>query len=293
MVARAKASLGVEDFPALAARLRSDPSLHFATEAEVEAKAADSLARALARIPDFFGLLPKAPCVVTRIPAVDAPYTYIAYYSMAAPDGSKPGEYFINTFAPETRPRFEAEALAWHEAVPGHHMQYAIAQELAETPAFRRHAETNVYVEGWALYTEQLADEMGLYSSDMDRVGMGSFEAWRAARLVVDTGLHAKGWSRKQAEDFMLANTVLAENNIRNEVDRYIGWPGQALAYKTGQMEIWRLRRKAEAALGPRFDLKGFHDCILGGGPVTLPVLGRRVEAWIAGRAGATPSAMQ
>ena len=269
------------DLQAIFHRLRTDPDLFFETEDQVEAKAVEALARARAAMPEFFGVLPEADCVVRRIPDYEAPYTTIAYYRQLAPDGSKPGEYFINTYAPTTRPRHEAEVLAYHESIPGHHLQIAIAYELPQTPAFRRFEGQTVFVEGWALYTERLADEMGLYSSDVDRLGMLSFDAWRAARLVVDTGIHAKGWTRAQAEAFMVENTPLAENNIRNEVDRYITWPGQALAYKTGQLEIWRLRRDAEDRLGDGFSLPDFHDTILGGGTVSLPVLRDQVEAWV------------
>lgn len=260
-------------------RLRSDPAMHFETEEEVEQKAEGALARARAAIPRFFGILPEADCVVRRVPDYEAPYTTIAYYRGPTP-GAKPGEYFINVYQPTTRPRYEAEALAFHESIPGHHLQIAIAQELPALPAFRKHTGATAFVEGWALYTEQLADEMGLYSTDLDRMGMLSYEAWRAARLVVDTGIHAFGWSRDRAKAFMTAHTALAENNIDNEVDRYIVWPGQALAYKTGQMEIWRLRRAATADLGDKFDIRGFHDAVLGGGAVTLPLLRKRVQSW-------------
>lgn len=272
---------GTRDLASIFARLRSDPALHFQTADEVEAKASEALRRAKAAIPDFFGRLPRADCVVSRIPDHEAPYTTIAYYWPSVPGGEKPGQYFINTYAPETRPRYEAEALAWHEAIPGHHLQIAIAQELPEMPAFRKNAYVTAYSEGWALYTERLAEEMGLYSSDLDRMGMLSFDTWRASRLVVDTGMHSMGWSREQAVQFMLANTALAENNIRNEVDRYLTDPGQALAYKLGQLEILRLRRDAEKRLGKRFDLKAFHDVVLDGGPMTLAALGERVEAWV------------
>src|SRR5213075_2734648 len=165
-----------------------------------------------------------------------------------------------------TRPRFEAEVLAFHESVPGHHTQIALAMEMTGLPEFRRHLGPTAFVEGWALYTERLTEEMGLYSGDLDRMGMLSFDAWRASRLVVDTGLHVKGWSRQQAIRYMRENTALAENNIDNEVDRYIGWPGQALAYKIGQLEIRRLRADAEAAVGPAFDIRRFHDAVLGHG---------------------------
>jgi uncharacterized protein (DUF885 family) len=276
---------GTSDLPEIQRRLREDPALHFATRDEVEASAVASLDRARAAIPQWFGLLPKADCVVERIGEHEERETTIAYYREPAADGSHPGRYYINTYAPETRPRYEAEVLAFHESIPGHHLQIAIAQERSGLPRFRRSGGTNAYVEGWALYTEQLADEMGLYSGDLDRLGMLSFDAWRACRLVVDTGLHALGWSRQQAIDYMVANTLLAPNNVENEVDRYITTPGQALAYKLGQREILALRAQAEQALGPRFDIGAFHDVVLGSGAVSLSVLRRNVEAWIAARA--------
>ncbi len=262
-------------------RLRNDPTLRFETAEQVEGKARAALSQAQARIGPAFGRLPQAACVVRRVPEYEAPYTTIAYYRQPVPDGAEPGAYYVNVHAPETRPRHEAEVLAYHEAVPGHHLQIAIAQELTDTPSFLRYAGMTAFVEGWALYSERLADELGLYSSDLDRLGMLSYDAWRSARLAVDTGLHQMGWSRQQAIDFMLLNTPLAENNIINEVDRYITTPGQALAYKTGQLEILRLRADAEARLADRFDLAGFHDVVLGSGAVTLPVLADQVEAWV------------
>lgn len=271
---------GTDDLATIFAHLRTDEALFFQTEQQIEDKARSSLARAEAAMGDWFGRTPQRECIVERTPDHEAPYTTIAYYRQPTPE--KPGRYTINTYKPATRPRHEAEVLAYHESIPGHHLQIAIAQELPELPAFRRHEGMTAFVEGWALYAERLSDEMGLYTSDTDRLGMLSFDAWRASRLVVDTGVHAKGWSREQAAAFMVENTPLAENNIRNEVDRYISWPGQALAYKTGQIEIWRLRRDAEARLGERFDIKAFHDVVLGGGAVSLPVLGERVEAWVA-----------
>jgi uncharacterized protein (DUF885 family) len=219
---------------------------------------------------------------MAEIPAYAAPYSTIAYYQQPHYDGSKPGEYFVNTYQPETRPRFELEALTWHESIPGHHLQIAIAQELGALPLFRKLDGSTAFVEGWALYTERLAEEMGLYTADLDRIGQLSYDAWRGSRLVVDTGIHALGWTRAQAEAFMREHTALTDINISNEVDRYIGWPGQALAYKVGQLEIIKLRHEAEAALGARFDLKGFHAVVLGAGAVTLPVLDDRVRAWIA-----------
>jgi uncharacterized protein (DUF885 family) len=275
-------ALGVWDRAALFARLRTDPALHFHTGSEIVASAEAALRAAEAAVPRVFSTLPQTPCVVAEIPEFEAPYTTIAYYRQPDPTGGKPGEYFVNTYAPESRPTFEARALAFHESVPGHHLQIARAYELPDTPAFLRFEGATAFVEGWALYSERLADELGLYPSDLDRLGMLSFDTWRAARLVVDTGVHHLGWSREQAVQFMLENTPLAENNVRNEVDRYITWPGQALAYKTGQLEILALRAEAQAALGPRFDLAGFHEAVLGAGAVSLPVLRARVEAWVA-----------
>lgn len=275
--------LGVDDLDEIRRRLRTDPALHFTTRDEVEAKAASALARAKAAIPGWFGRLPRADCVVARIGEHEEQHTTIAYYRRPAADGSMPGRYYINTYAPETRPQYEAAALAYHESIPGHHLQIAIASELTGLPAFRRHTGVTAYIEGWALYTERLSDEMGLYSSDLDRMGVLSFDAWRACRLVVDTGMHAKGWSRREAIEYMLAHTALAENNIVNEVDRYIAWPGQALAYKMGQLEIQRLRAEAERRLGGRFDIKGFHDAVLENGALALEPLRRVVEEWVGG----------
>jgi len=265
--------LGAADLAATLAALRGDRSIHFGTAEEIVAVAERSLARAQEATPRWFGRQPIARCVVTRMEVHEEEHSTIAYYREPAHDGSRPGRYYINTYLPETRPRYEAEALAFHEAVPGHHLQVAIAQELAHLPAFRRHAETTAYVEGWALYTERLSDEMGLYSGDLDRIGMLSYDAWRASRLVVDTGMHALGWSRDAAIAFMAAHTALATNNIANEVDRYIGWPGQALAYKIGQLEIRALRSEAESALGAGFDIRRFHDAVLGHGPLPLHAL--------------------
>jgi uncharacterized protein (DUF885 family) len=273
--------LGTSDRNAILATLRSDPALHFSTSAEVFAVAEASLARANAAIPDWFGRLPNAPCVVVEMAPHEAKHSTIAYYREPAADGSRPGSYYINTSEPETRPRYEAEVLAFHEAVPGHHLQIAIAQELDDLPTFRRLSGPTAYIEGWGLYSERLSAEMGLLSGDMDRFGILSFDAWRACRLVVDTGLHAMGWSRDRAIAFMVEHTALAENNIANEVDRYLAIPGQALAYKLGQLEILRLREAARTALGARFDIRAFHDAVLGQGAVGLPTLHTVIEGWI------------
>jgi uncharacterized protein (DUF885 family) len=264
---------GVGDRKEILKRLRTDRSLYFSSRDEVAAKAETALAKANAAIARWFGRLPKTPCEVVRMEEHEEKHSTIAYYRPPAADGSRPGRYYINTSAPETRPRYEAEALAYHESVPGHHLQIAIAQELQGVPEFRKNSGVTAFIEGWGLYSERLADEMGLYSVDLDRIGILSFDSWRACRLVVDTGMHAMGWTRNQAVRFMLENTALAENNIVNEVDRYITWPGQALAYKTGQLEMMKLRQAAEKRLGKGFDVKRFHDALLGEGAVPLPVL--------------------
>jgi uncharacterized protein (DUF885 family) len=275
-------ALGTSDVAEIQKKLRSDPAMHFGSAEEVESKAREALARAKAAVPNWFGIQPKADCQVKVMGMHEAPYSTIAYYRNPAMDGSRPGYYMINTYQPETRPRYEAEALAFHESIPGHHLQIAIAMELKGLPEFRKHQGVTAFVEGWGLYAERLADDMGLYSSDLDRIGMLSYDAWRACRLVVDTGLHAMGWSRQQAIDYMVENSVLAENNIVNEVDRYLTWPAQALAYKVGQLEILKLRDEGKRRLGDRFDLKAFHDAVLRNGAVALPILRQQVEAYYA-----------
>jgi uncharacterized protein (DUF885 family) len=273
-------ALGTSSLPEIRRRLRADKSLFFRTREEILAAAAAALARAQAAEPRFLGRLPRTPAEVKPIEPFEEKDAPIAYYRPAAVDGTRPGAYFVNTSEPETRARYEVEALAFHESVPGHHVQISIAQELTGLPEFRKHAGVTAFVEGWGLYAEGLADELGLYSGPLQRLGRLDFEAWRACRLVVDTGMHALGWSRERAIAFMRENAVLADNNIINEVDRFIAWPGQALAYKIGELEIRRLRAQAERRLGPRFDLRAFHDLVLGGGAVSLPVLREEVAAW-------------
>jgi len=285
--------LGTGDLRAIFDRLRNDPELRFSTSEEVRATAEQALRRAQDHVPSWFGRLPQADCRVREMASHEVKDGTIAYYYAPADDGSRPGTYYINTWAPQTRPRFEAEALAFHESVPGHHLQLAMAQELDGVPDFRRHAGINAYVEGWALYVERLSDEMGLYSGDSDRLGMLSFDSWRACRLVVDTGLHHLGWSRDQAIAYMSDNSPLALNNVANEVDRYISWPGQALGYKVGQIEIRRLREHAERTLGGDFDLPAFHDEVLGHGAVPLGVLGELVDRWVADQLTGQPPTPQ
>ena len=281
MVTLGKKLFRTKTLRATVKRLRTSKKLYYESKQEIIDKAEASLAKAKAAIPKYFGVLPEADCTVVEIPEYEAPYTTIAYYKEPHAGGAKPGEYFINTYKPETRPRYEMEVLAYHESIPGHHLQIAISEEQHDLPLFRRRGGSTAFVEGWALYTERLADEMGLYSGDLDRMGMLSYDAWRASRLVVDTGIHAMGWTRKEAETFMREHTALTESNIANEVDRYISWPGQAVAYKIGQLEIFRLRALAKSKLGDAFTLSGFHDAVLKQGAVTLPVLARQVQDWI------------
>lgn len=279
-------ALGVGDMAGIQRKLRESPEMHFEDAAGVKKKAEEALARAIAAVPSAFGIRPRAACEVVTIPEIEAPFSTIAYYRQPAADGSRPGRYYVNVYEPKTRTRYEAEALAFHESVPGHHLQIAISQEIRGLPLVRRHGGSTAFVEGWALYSERLCDELGLYSGDVDRLGMLSFDAWRASRLVVDTGIHAMGWTRRQAIDYLAANTLLAENNVENEVDRYIATPGQALAYKVGQREILALRDKAKAALGDRFDRKEFHDRVLENGAVTLGVLREEIDRWLERKSG-------
>jgi uncharacterized protein (DUF885 family) len=278
--------LGSGDMGQVLARLRHDPALRFATAAEILQSGRDALDRATAALPAIVGRVPAAPCRVDEMSAYEARDAVLGYYQPAAADGSRPGIHWLNTSAPETRTRYEYEALAFHESVPGHHLQFALAQELEALPRFRRFGYVTAFAEGWALYTERLADELGLYSGDLERFGMLSFDSWRACRLVVDTGLHQLGWSRDQAIDYLLANSALTRSNVENEVDRYVAMPGQALAYMVGRLELVRLREVAEARLGDRFDLRGFHDLVLGTGGVPLSVLAEVVDGHLAAASG-------
>lgn len=274
-------AFGTDDLGEIFHHLLDDPELRYRDGDEILAHATHCLEAATAAMGDWFGIVPQAPCVLTPIPdylAADAP---AAYYTPPAPDGSRPGEYHVNLHSPTTTGRAETASIAFHEAIPGHHLQLAIAAERTDLPSFRRLSWGHTaYVEGWALYTERLAEEMGLYETDLDRLGMLASDAWRACRLVVDTGLHAMGWSRQEAIDFMVAHAPVGRDEIETEIDRYIGMPGQALAYKVGQREILRLRAEAEARLGDRFSLPGFHDVVLGAATVSLPVLAERVASW-------------
>jgi uncharacterized protein (DUF885 family) len=261
-------------------RLRTDPALRWRGPDEVLTAARNAVERAERTAPGWFRRVPAGRCAVEPVPDNEAPRV-TAYYIRPALDGSRPGTYFTNTFRAEEHDRFTAEAVAFHEAVPGHHFQLALAQEMEELPPLRRLAGITAYIEGWALYAERLAQEMGLYSDDIARLGMLAEDSARAARLVVDTGLHARGWSRQQAADFLRSHTLLSEADVQAETDRYIEWPGQALSYMVGRLEIQRLRAAAERELGTGFDLKAFHDLVLTNGPLPMTVLAELVHNWI------------
>lgn len=269
--------LGTTDLAEIFTRLREDPELRFRDGAAIVAASEAAIAKAKEAMGSWFGRLPKADCAV-----VETVHGPAAYYFPPASDGSRPGTFFVNAADPAKWATFEIESLAYHEAIPGHHLQLGISSELEGIPEFRKYAVLSAYAEGWGLYAERLADEMGLYGSELDRIGMLSNDSLRACRLVVDTGIHALGWSRQQAIDFMANNSPMSIVGIENEVDRYIALPGQATSYMIGRLEILRMRRKAEAALGDRFDIKGFHDTVLGSGLVPLGTLDRMVRDWVA-----------
>ena len=262
-------------------RLREDPALRFSGSQQIVDVVRSALIRAEAARDGYFPTMEIADCVVEEIDPVESGNAAMAYYRGPSEAG-RPGAHCVLTTAPETRFVYEYEALAFHESVPGHHLQIASAQRLTQLPKYRRYLDAQLcaYVEGWGLYSERLADEMGLYTSDLQRLGMLSFDALRACRLVVDTGMHQLGWSRHQAVEFMWQNTATTMSNVNNEVNRYIAWPGQALAYMIGRQEIVRLRRDSERALKDRFDRRGFHGAVLGQGAVPLAVLRQVVDRW-------------
>ncbi|QGG97034.1 DUF885 family protein [Actinomarinicola tropica] len=282
-----QSALGTDDVAEIHRRIREDRDLRFRSEDEIVELAEATVARAAAVMGAWFGRVPRAACRVEPVPPILAEDAPGAYYFPPTEDGSRPGTYFINRRNATDQSRVEAESVAFHEAIPGHHLQLAIASELEGLPAFRRHGGSTAYLEGWGLYAERLADEMGLYSDDVTRLGMLAGDSWRSGRLVVDTGLHALGWSRQRARDYLWDNAPVGVDELEAEIDRYVAIPGQAVAYTTGQREIVRLRRDAEQRLGDRFDLPAFHDVVLGSGGITLPVLADLVDRWVADRLSA------
>ena len=278
-----KAQTGFDgDMPAFLAFLRSDPRFYARTPQELLAHAAWIAKRVDGRLPKFFGLLPRQPYGVAPVPDDIAPFYTTGRYVPAPQPQGHAGTYWVNTHALPSRALYTLPALTLHEAVPGHHLQIALAAEQSGQPAFRRHSFVDAYGEGWALYAEHLGDEMGVYLTPYEQFGRLTYEMWRAARLVVDTGLHAKRWSRDRARAYLLDHTALSEHEVATEVDRYIGWPGQALSYKLGELHIRMLRTRAETTLGAAFDLRAFHDAVLALGSVPLGLLEEQVDAWIA-----------
>ena len=267
------------DFNSFLQYLRTDPRFYYETGEEL-LQAYRAMSKEIdAYMPTLFNKLPRAPYGVIPIPMESAPFTTTAYYN--APSEGRPGYYYANLYMPEVRPKYEIPVLSVHEAVPGHHHQISLAQEMENVPNFRKYLSITAFVEGWGLYSEQLGESMGIYDDPYDKFGQLTYDMWRAVRLVVDTGMHYKNWSREDAVNLFLENTAKTEQDINNEVDRYIAWPGQALAYKIGQLKIMELRDKSKEALGDDFDIKDFHDHILSFGSIPLNILEEKVDEFI------------
>jgi uncharacterized protein (DUF885 family) len=262
--------------------LRTDPRFYYKNATDLLLGYRDICKRIDPELIRLFGTLPRTPYGVIPTPDFEAPTSTTAYYRPGSPEAPRPGYFVANTYKLETRPKYEMEALTIHEAVPGHHLQIALAQELTGVPKFRRHESFTAFVEGWGLYAESLGDEMGFYTDPYSKFGQLTYEMWRAARLVVDTGMHAFKWDRQRAIDYMKANTAKTEHDITVEIDRYIVWPGQALAYKTGELKFKELRARARRELGERFDVRRFHDAVLSAGALPLDILEKRIDSWIA-----------
>jgi uncharacterized protein (DUF885 family) len=262
--------------------LRTDPQFYFTDTASLLREYRDIAKRIDPGLIRLFGRLPRMPYGVVAVPAYSERNVTTAYYQPGSPEAGRPGYFYANTYDLKSRPKWEMEALTVHEAVPGHHLQIALAQELENVPEFRKHLGFTAFVEGWGLYSESLGRDLGLYTDPYSRFGALTYDMWRAVRLVVDTGLHSMGWSRQQAIDYFAANSSKPLHDITVEVDRYISWPGQALAYKVGQLKIRELRDYATSELGDAFDLRAFHDEVLGAGAMPLDILDARIREWVA-----------
>ena len=262
-------------------KMQTEPSMRYESKEQMLQLAVDTIERAYKPLDQWFTVFPKSPCKVLPVPAESEQHAPPAYYYPPLPDGSRDGTYFLNTYKAETKSIFEAESVAFHEAIPGHHLDRTIAVELQDVPEFQKYVASTAFVEGWGLYSEQLANEIGLYSNDVQQLGRLGNDAWRACRLVLDTGMHGMGWSRNEAIEFFRANSPIEEINAEIETDRYIAWPGQACSYKMGQLKIEELRRKAENELGDKFDIRYFHDEVLCDGGITLPILENKIKDFI------------
>ena len=262
-------------------KMQTEPSMRYESKEQMLQLAVDTIERAYKPLDQWFTVFPKSPCKVLPVPAESEQHAPPAYYYPPLPDGSRDGTYFLNTYKAETKSIFEAESVAFHEAIPGHHLDRTIAVELQDVPEFQKYVASTAFVEGWGLYSEQLANEMGLYSNNVQQLGRLGNDAWRACRLVLDTGMHGMGWSRGKAIEFFKANSPIEEINSEIETDRYIAWPGQACSYKMGQLKIEELRKKAENELGEKFDIRYFHDEVLCDGGITLPILENKIKEFI------------
>jgi len=274
--------LGFADLKSFRASLKGNPKLHPASGEALLAAYRSYLTPMQAKLPELFGRLPKAPFEVAAVPDYLEKNSAGAYYEMGTPDGSRPGRLRIDTWNAADRNLFEVESTAYHEGLPGHHMQLSIAQETTGLPEFRKFGLYTAFVEGWALYTERLAKNLGLYQDPYSDYGRLESDNLRAIRLVVDTGVHSMHWTREQMVDFFHDHSSIAEVEVQSEVDRYVAWPSQALAYKVGQLKILELRDRARKALGDKFDIRGFHDQVIDSGALPLDLLGARINAWIA-----------
>ena len=280
--------IGKNVFPAASSpeevihKMQTEPAMRYESKEQMLQIAEDTIERSYKPLAKWFTVFPKSPCKVLPAPTESEQHAPPAYYVAPLPDGSREGTYFLNTYKAETKSVFEAESVAFHEAIPGHHLDRTIAVELQDVPDFQRYVASTAFVEGWGLYAEQLANEMGLYSNDVQQLGRLGNDAWRACRLVLDTGMHGMGWSREKAIKFFKANSPIEAINAEIETDRYIAWPGQACSYKMGQLKIEELRRKAENELDDKFDIRYFHDEVLCDGGITLPILENKIDTFIA-----------